>query len=152
MYSYRKVERRLIQVNLKTFKLSECHLSTNTNKMQQTVSSHKTALDFLWYFHSTYQCEQYFNIFNIFQYFLLSFTVTDYSRGKGEDHLYSFLPIPSAHEDSDIYLQLWIWDDYHVFLIAPLVITVATRLNLPPWGITISPNDNARLILLYLIT
>ena len=38
------------------------------------------------------------------------------------DHFSSFLPLPPAHEHSDIYLQLCMWDDYHVFVIAPHVI------------------------------
>ena len=36
---------------------------------------------------------------------------------------YSTLPLPLAHEHSDIYLQLCMWGDYHVFLIATLVFT-----------------------------
>ena len=36
---------------------------------------------------------------------------------------YSILPLPPAHEHSDIYLQLCKWDDYHIFVIAPLVFT-----------------------------
>ena len=35
----------------------------------------------------------------------------------------STLPLPPAYEHSDIYLQLCMWDDYHVFLIAPPVFT-----------------------------
>ena len=33
------------------------------------------------------------------------------------------LPLPPTHEHWDIYLQLSMWDDYHVFLIATLVFT-----------------------------
>ena len=36
---------------------------------------------------------------------------------------YSTLPLPPAHEQSDIYLQLWISDDYHIFYITPLLFT-----------------------------
>ena len=36
---------------------------------------------------------------------------------------YSSLPLPPANKHSDIYLQLFMWNDYHVFLIAPLVTT-----------------------------
>ena len=36
---------------------------------------------------------------------------------------YSALPLPPAHEHSDIYLQLCMWDDYHIFLITSLVFT-----------------------------
>ena len=45
------------------------------------------------------------------------------SRGREGTIFYSTLPLPPAHEHSDIYLQLCMWDDYHVFLIAPLVFT-----------------------------
>ena len=44
-------------------------------------------------------------------------------EGRGETIFYSTLPLPPAHEHSDIYLQLCMWDDYHIFLIAPLVFT-----------------------------
>ena len=43
------------------------------------------------------------------------------SRGREGNIFYSTLPHPPAHEHYDIYLQLSIWDDYHVFLIATLV-------------------------------
>ena len=36
---------------------------------------------------------------------------------------YSTLPLPPANEHWDIYLQLCMWDDYHVLLIATLVFT-----------------------------
>ena len=53
------------------------------------------------------------------------FTDTDDSqdsRGReGVDHLLFHSTTLPAHELSDIYLQLWMWDDYHVFLIATLV-------------------------------
>ena len=34
---------------------------------------------------------------------------------------YSTLPVPLVHEHSDVYLQLCMRDDYHVFLIASLL-------------------------------
>ena len=43
-------------------------------------------------------------------------------QGK-ETIFYSTLPLPPAQEHSDIYLQLCMWDDCHVFLIATLVFT-----------------------------
>ena len=46
-----------------------------------------------------------------------------WQQGKGGDHFYPTLPLSPAHEHSDIYLQLCIWDDYHIFLIARLVFT-----------------------------
>ena len=61
------------------------------------------------------------------------FTDTDdsqFSRGSEGTIFYSTLPLPPAHEHWDIYLQLCMWDDYHVFLIATLV-------DLPPYRITI---------------
>ena len=41
------------------------------------------------------------------------------SRGRKETIFYSTLPFPPAHKHSDIYLQICMWDDYHIFLIAP---------------------------------
>ena len=55
-----------------------------------------------------------------------SFTDTDDwqdSRGREGSIFYSILPLPPAHEHWDIYLELCMWDDYHVFLIATLVFT-----------------------------
>ena len=55
-----------------------------------------------------------------------SFTDTDDSqdsRGREGTIFYSTLPLPPAHKHWDIYLQLCMWDDYHVFLIAMLVFT-----------------------------
>ena len=67
---------------------------------------------------------------SIVNYFFLSirvfFTDTDNSqdsRGREGTIFYFTLPLPPAHEHSDIYLQLCMWDDYHVFLIATLVFT-----------------------------
>ena len=45
------------------------------------------------------------------------------STGRKETTLYSWLPFPSAHNHSDIYLQLCMWDDYRVFFIASHLIT-----------------------------
>ena len=45
------------------------------------------------------------------------------SRGREGTTFYSTLPLPSAHEHWDIYLQLCMWDEYHIFLIATLVFT-----------------------------
>ena len=63
----------------------------------------------------------------LFSRFLgFSFTDTDDSqdnRGREGTIFYSTLPLPPAHEHSDIYLQLCMWDDYHIFLIAPPVFT-----------------------------
>ena len=44
-------------------------------------------------------------------------------QGKGGNFFNSTLPLPNAQKHSDIYLQLCIWDDYHVFLIKPFVFT-----------------------------
>ena len=46
------------------------------------------------------------------------FTDTDNSqdsRGSKGTIFYSTLPLPPTHEQSDIYLQLGMWDDYHIF-------------------------------------
>ena len=54
------------------------------------------------------------------------FTDTDYSqdsRAREGTIFYSTLPLPPVHEHWDIYLQLCLWDDYHVFFISTLVFT-----------------------------
>ena len=63
-----------------------------------------------------------------FYFFLAGFSFTDTddslnSREMEGTIFYSTLPLPPSHEHSDIYLQLCMWDDYHVFLIATLVFT-----------------------------
>ena len=46
------------------------------------------------------------------------------SRGReGNIFFYSTLQLPLAHKLSDIYLQLWMLDDCHIFLIGLLVFT-----------------------------
>ena len=62
-------------------------------------------------------------------FFLSGFSFTDTddsqdSRGREGTIFYSTLPLPPAHEDWDIYLQLCVWDDYHIFSIATLVFTI----------------------------
>ena len=57
-------------------------------------------------------------------YFLsgFSFTDTDDSQdSRGREG--TILPLPPAHVHSDIYLQLCMPDDYHIYLITPLVFT-----------------------------
>ena len=63
-------------------------------------------------------------VFFIFYQDFLSRTLTTYrTAGKRRRQSYSTLPLPPADHYSDIYLQLWTWDDYHIFLIATLVFT-----------------------------
>ena len=57
------------------------------------------------------------------------------SRGREEIIFYSTLLLPPTHKHWDIYLQLCIWYDYHVFLIATLVFS--TRWELPPYRVNI---------------
>ena len=69
------------------------------------------------------------NRVQINEFFSLSgffFTDTDDSqdsRGRVGTIFYSTLTLPPAHEHSDIYLQLCMWNNYHIFLFAPLVFT-----------------------------
>ena len=82
------------------------------------------------------------------KFFFLSgffFTETGDSQDSREREgtiFYSTLPLPLAHEHSDIYLQLCMKDDYHIFLIASLVFT---RWDLPPYQITIWLIDDVTL-------
>ena len=57
-------------------------------------------------------------------FFPIHWRLTGQQRKWG-DHLYSSLLFPPAHKYSGIYLQLYIWDDYHVF---SNTLLVATRL------------------------
>ena len=62
-------------------------------------------------------------------FFLSGFSFTDAddsqdSRGREGIIFYYTLLLPPVHKHSDIYLQLCMWDDYHVFLIATLVFTM----------------------------
>ena len=46
---------------------------------------------------------------------------TGHQGKEGETIFYSTVPLPPAHEYWDIYVQLYMWKDYQVFLIATLV-------------------------------
>ena len=59
------------------------------------------------------------------------------SRGKEGTIFYFILPLPPADEHWDIYLELCIWDNYHLLLIATLIYQTATWWDLPPYRITI---------------
>ena len=63
-----------------------------------------------------------FNFF-FYQGFLHGHWQFTAQQEKGGEIFYSFLPLPPTHEHWDIYLQLCMWDDYHVFFIATLVFT-----------------------------
>ena len=61
-------------------------------------------------------------------FFLLGFSFKDTdlshdSRGGEATIFYSTVPLPAAHEHSDIYFQLYTWDNYYIFLIATLAFT-----------------------------
>ena len=73
-------------------------------------------------------------------------------RGMGGTIFYSTLPLPPAHEYSDIYLQLWMWDDYHIFLIASRIFTrLLLDEILPPYWIAIWLIDDAKFVLVCLL-
>ena len=66
-----------------------------------------------------------------FFFFLSRFSFTDtddsrHSRGREGTIFYSTLLLPPAREHSDIYLQLCMWDDYRIFLIATLLFVVSS--------------------------
>ena len=73
------------------------------------------------YLHCETNRNRHFFIFFLSRYFFFHmhwrFTA---QQGKGADHLYSSPPLPPAHEHSDIYLQLLMWDGYHLFSITSL--------------------------------
>ena len=61
------------------------------------------------------------NIFFSIRVFFTGTGGSQDSRGREGAFFYSILPLPPTHEHRDIYYQLCMWDDYHVFLIATLV-------------------------------
>ena len=107
----------------------------------------KSSVSWILYFHYTdLTSNPYLGIYNGFSKNLLGFwrypwalchaanfffsirvfvTDTDDSQDSKEREgiNYSTLPLPPANEHWDIYLQLCMWDDYHVLLIATLVFT-----------------------------
>ena len=62
-------------------------------------------------------------VFFFYQGFLSRTLTTHRTAGEGRGPSYSTLPLPPAHEHSDIYLQLCTWDGYHIFLIVTLAFT-----------------------------
>ena len=84
-----------------------------------------------------------------------SFTGTENSqdsRRREGTIFYSTLPLPPAHKHSDICLQLCMWDDYHIFLIATLVFTrLLVDEILPPYRSTIWLIDDVKFILVCLL-
>ena len=65
-------------------------------------------------------------------FFLSEFSFTDTddsqdSRGWKGTIFHSTLPLPPAHDHSDIYLQLCMWDDYYIFNRNTCIYQTATR-------------------------
>ena len=65
----------------------------------------------------------YLIYFFFYQGFITDTNDSQDRKGREGTIFYSNLPLPPVHEHWDIYLQLCMWDDYHVFLIATLVFT-----------------------------
>ena len=65
----------------------------------------------------------YFCLFFFCQGFLSRTLTTHRTVGDEGTIFYSTVRLPPAHEHSDIYLQLCMWDDYPIFLIALLAFT-----------------------------
>ena len=91
-----------------------------------------------------------------FFFFLSGFSFMDTddsqnSRGREGTILYSTLPLPPTHEHWDIYLQLCMWDDYHIFLITMLLFTrLLLDEILPSYWITIWLIDDVKFVLVCL--
>ena len=78
---------------------------------------------------ATFQLSQFMGI-------LFFFTDTDDSqdsRAREGTIFYFILPVPLAHEYPDIHLKLCIWDDYHIFLIPPLIFTLSNYHFIDRW-------------------
>ena len=62
---------------------------------------------------------------------------------KGGDRPYSLLAIPPPHDNSDIYLQVYIWDHNHVFFFtAPVIIRLLVDEAYPALRISVWLNVN----------
>ena len=71
-----------------------------------------------------FQANTNLKCFYFYQGFLSQTLPIHRTAGGGREAIfYSTLPLPPAHEHSDFYLQLCMWDDYHIFLIATLEFT-----------------------------
>ena len=88
-----------------------------------------------------------------FFFFLSGFSFTDFynsqnSRGREGTIFNSTLPLPLAHKHSDIYLQLCMWDDYHIFFISTLVFTRLLLVEIfPHYQIAIWLTDDVKFVL-----
>ena len=79
--------------------------------------------DVFWSIEKEHRLERDSGTFSFIRVFFTDTDDSQDSRGRVGTIFYSTLPFPPTHEHWDIYLQLCIWDDYHVFLIATLVFT-----------------------------
>ena len=101
-------------------------------------------------------CHPHLKVITLF-FFLSRFSFTDTddsrdSRGREGIIFYSTLPLPPAHEHSDIFLQLCMWDGYGIFLIAMLVFTRMLLDEIfPPYRITIWLIDAVKFVLICLL-
>ena len=94
----------------------------------------------------------YMSLFSIRVFLRGHWWLTGHQGNRG-NHLYSSLPLQPANEHSDFYLQLYMWDDCHIFVIAPLVFTrlLFCLWDLPPYQITMSLIDDVMLIFVCLL-
>ena len=95
----------------------------------------------------------FFFFFFFYQHFLSRILTTHRTAGEGRGPFFnSTIPLPRAHEHSDTYLQLCMWDDYRIFLIATLVFTrLLLDEILPPYRITIWLIDDVKFVLVCLL-
>ena len=77
--------------------------------------------------YSSFQKSETLEAFFLYQVFFHRHWQFTGQQGKGGDdtlyHLEYTLPLPPAHEPWDLYLQLCMWNDYHVFLVATFEVT-----------------------------
>ena len=75
------------------------------------------------YFWQQHLCKYLIFFFSIKVFFHGHWQLIRQQRKGGGTIFYFTLPLPPAHEHSNIYLQLCTWDDYHILVIATLVFT-----------------------------
>ena len=99
--------------------VSSIHLHENNTTLLFFQSSGKNIV----FFSNLMENHLPLTFFFLSWFFFTDTDVSHGSRGKTGAIFYSTLPPPPAHKHLDIYLQFCMWDDYHIFLITPLVFT-----------------------------
>ena len=73
----------------------------------------------------------FFFLFFFYQGFLSRTLTTHRTAEEEKGPSYSTLPLPPAQEHSDIYLQLCVWDDYHMLMLVIYITNICKFVGMP---------------------